>query len=154
MGRDKDSIKCTARGKQEGKVKATHMSKEKQEISLLLPMCKQVFIPPQQTRAPLQVMVTWGDKYHHSKCPSLPLSVSMSCTQQDVLWCGKSLWPSGINQLTLWVSCPSSILSPASSLAECSEKQKRAWSCVSSVSNPDCIKISGNLITKSNGVWI
>lgn len=84
MGRDKDSVKCTAKGKEKGKAKATHTSKQKQGISLLLPMGRQTFIPHQRTRAPLQVMVTWEDKCRQSKCPSLPLSAFTSYTEHAI----------------------------------------------------------------------
>lgn len=37
-------------------------------------MGRQVFSPPQDSRAPIHIMVSWEDKCRHSKCPFLPPS--------------------------------------------------------------------------------
>lgn len=55
MGWDKDSLT--------GKAKAAHTSKA--GIDSPLPMVRQVFSHPQESRAPPHVMVTWEDKLQH-----------------------------------------------------------------------------------------
>lgn len=67
------------------KVKAAHTSKAKLGIHLPLPMGRQVFGHPQESRAPSHVMVTWEDKCHRSEHPS-PTSFffpSVLCAKHD-----------------------------------------------------------------------
>ena len=66
MGWDKDSLI--------GKAKAAHVSEEKQRINSPLPMGRQGFSHPQESRAPSPVTVTWEDKHHNAECPPLPSS--------------------------------------------------------------------------------
>lgn len=55
-----------------GKEKATLSNNTKQGINLLLPVDSQVFCHAQESTA--QVMVSWEDKHHPSKCLPLPPS--------------------------------------------------------------------------------
>lgn len=62
-----------------GEVKA-HTSKAKVGIHPPVPMGRQMFSHPQESRAPSQVVVTWEDKCHDSQYPHfLPSSPSSIC---------------------------------------------------------------------------
>ena len=66
MGWDKDSWI--------GKAQATCTSKAEQGFHSLLPISRQMFSHPQESRAPPLIAVTLEDKHRHSKCPPLPSS--------------------------------------------------------------------------------
>jgi len=65
MGWDKDSLI--------GKAKATCAIKAKQGIHSLLPIVRQVFNRPQDSRVPSRITITWEDEHHPFICVSPPL---------------------------------------------------------------------------------
>ena len=119
MGWDKDSLI--------GKAKAAHTSKEKQGIHSPLPIGRQVFSHPQESRAPSCVMVTWEDKHHRSEHPPLSFFPSFICWA----WC-HMVWNIPLvswGQLSRLCPLPASCAPPASSLVGWGEEQKRPWLC-------------------------
>lgn len=89
-------------------------------------MDKQVFNHLQEIRVPPHVLMTWEDKYLHSKCPRLLLLSPVLHAEHDTVWYGRKnniLCPFGIG-------CPS-CAPPACSLVGWSERQKSSWLCVS-----------------------
>lgn len=79
-----------------------HTSKEKQGINALLPIGKQVFSPPQKTRAPSNLMVTVESTITPNVAALLLLPTLY--TEHDVVWSGISLW-------SVWVMCPGCVCS-------------------------------------------
>lgn len=55
-------------------------------------MGRHLFSHPQQSRAASTTAVTWENKHHHSKRPTLPLSSPALHTEHNGTWFGKSLW--------------------------------------------------------------
>jgi len=75
-----------------GKAKAAHTSKTKQGIHSLLPISRQGFSHPQDSRAPSHITVTWEDK-HHPVTPNLPPFLLLSPAlhaKHNVIWHGIS----------------------------------------------------------------
>ena len=115
--RDKDSLT--------GKAKAVHASKAKQGIHSPLPMGRQVFSHPQESRAPSHIMVTWEDKCHNARCPPfLPSSPSLY-TQHDIMVWNIPLASSG--QLSWLCPLPMSRAPPALSLAGPEKLKSPVW---------------------------
>jgi len=69
-----------------------YTSKAKQGINSLLPIARQVFSHPQESRAPSRVTATWEDKHHHSECSPFLLFAPAFIAEQDVIWYGTSPW--------------------------------------------------------------
>lgn len=97
VGWDKITLIC--------KAKATHTGKAILGVNLPLPLCRQVFSYPQESRALSCVVVTWEDKCHHSEPP--PHSIlfpAVIYAKHDALWYRMFLCSGGNN-------CPSRVCS-------------------------------------------
>lgn len=74
-----------------GNIKVMYTSKRKQGIHSPLPMGRLLFSPPQESRAPSHITVTWDSKCHHSKCLLFLLLPPTFIVDCDFVWCGMSL---------------------------------------------------------------
>jgi len=68
---------------------------------VLLPIRRQMFSHPEESRACHVIMVSWEDKSHHSDCPFLSFFPSILIAECDTIQCGMSLW-------SVWISCSGS----------------------------------------------
>lgn len=110
-----------------GKIKTLQAKKTNQGINSLLPMSRQVFSRPQESRVSSHITVTWEDKHHHSK--HLMLLLPTLYTEHYVIWYGTSFWLFG-------VICPSCVSSqfplhlwPPHERGN-TKSRKKPWLCV------------------------
>ena len=106
-----------------------HTSKARPGIHSPLPMGRQEFSHPQDSRAPSRLTGTWEDKRHHSQRPPFLLLPQLYLPTMTSYGLGYPLGQSG--SAVPAVSPPTPCAPPASLLVGWGEKQKSPWLWVS-----------------------